>query len=545
MNKWLTRNAGAHAPRLEPCARLTNILLFFLPLLHSWRTWKLIRVAFLSSLLFLSLILIGQASSTTYQVDPSLVVLGETGSVLGTLFTVNMTVSDAVNLEGFDLLLSWNTTYLDYWSHQPKIPVETYPDGVLHEPVMFVKDEVNPIAGTYWLAAATLGGEPFNGDGTVFEITFRVIDQPPSGQVPPPPNNYVSLPLELQETVTPCEDGEVRLYSLPPTHPPYPLVKLLPEVIGDKQMNETFPLDVWLLGERGLDLDPFFDVSGADIHLQFNSSLIEALSVTIDPDGWFASFWTSSLTEIAKEVNNTAGTVRVCFNASDEMHMPVYGRGRIASVEVRALSESSMWPPPSCTLGLKNPPPHPVILGVETQVHLEGYQHPERDFSPWNSSNSRVPLPHFVENATYFVRYELGICPVILSPTTMNYSKETLGLNVTANVSIEDWWFSLNNGENASFIANTTITVVEGENNLTIYASAFGMTSSASIQFFALTGDFDGDRDVDIFDIVVIAGVYGVSHPDPQYNVDCDVDNDGDIDIFDIVAAAGNYGKSL
>ena len=500
-------------------------------------------MALLSALLFLGSVLVDQTISTTFQVDPNLVVLGETGSVIGTLFTVNITVSDAVNMGGLDIHLSWNTTYLDYESHQLKIPVETYPDGVLHEPIFIVKNEVNTIAGTYWLAAATLG-DPFNGSGTVLEITFSVQRQPLSGEVPPPPNNYVSLPLELQEPYTPCVDGEVRLYSPPPSHPPYPMVKLLPEVIGDKQTNETFPLDVWLLGERGLDLDPFFDVSGVDIHLQFNSSLIEALSVTVDPDGWFASFWTSSLTEIAKEINNTAGTVRVCFNASDEMHIPVLGRGRIASVEVRALSESSMWPPPSCTLGLKNPPPHPVILGVETQVYVEGYQHPERDFSPWNSSNSRVPLPHFVENATYFVRYEPGISAIILSPTAMNYSKETLGLNVTANVPIEDWYFSLNNGENSSFTANTTITIVEGENSLTVYASAFGMTGSASVQFFALTGDFDGDRDVDIFDIVVIAGVYGVSRPDPRYDESCDVDNDGDIDIFDIVAAAGNYGKS-
>jgi len=489
--------------------------------------------------------LVVQASSTTFQVDPSLVVLGETGSVVGTLFTVNITVSDAASLEGVDLLLSWNTTYLDYWSHQPKFPVETYPDGVLHEPIIFVKDEVNAIAGTYWLAAATLGGEPFNGDGTAFEITFRVINQPTSGQVPPPPNNYVSLPLQLQETYTPCEDGEVRLYSPPPSYPPFPMVKLMSEVVGGKHVNETFPIDVWLMGDRGLDLEPWFDVSGAEIYVHFDTSMLEALSITIDPDGWFASFWSTSISELAKEVNNTAGTVQFAFNASDGAHIPVFGRGRIASVEVRAVSESSVWPPPSCTLGLKNPLPHPTICDVETQVFLEGYQHPERSYCPWNSSDSRVPLPHFVENATYFVRYEPGISVSMLSPTAKNYSKETLWLNVTATIPTEHWWFNLNQGGNTSFAANTTITVVEGENNLTIHASAFGMTGSASIQFYALTGDFDEDRDVDIFDIVIIAGVYGVSQPDPQYDVNCDVDSDGDIDIFDIVAAAGNYGKSL
>ena len=32
------------------------------------------------------------------------------------------------------------------------------------------------------------------------------------------------------------------------------MVKIVPEVIGDKRMNEAFPLDVWLMEERGLDL---------------------------------------------------------------------------------------------------------------------------------------------------------------------------------------------------------------------------------------------------------------------------------------------------
>jgi parallel beta-helix repeat protein len=57
-------------------------------------------------------------------------------------------------------------------------------------------------------------------------------------------------------------------------------------------------------------------------------------------------------------------------------------------------------------------------------------------------------------------------------------------------------------------------------------------------------GDVDGDRDVDIFDIVRMAGVYGAKYPDPRYDRLCDVDLDGDVDIFDIVIAAGHYGDS-
>ena len=62
--------------------------------------------------------------------------------------------------------------------------------------------------------------------------------------------------------------------------------------------------------------------------------------------------------------------------------------------------------------------------------------------------------------------------------------------------------------------------------------------------FVTIPGDVDGDRDVDIFDIVRMTGVYGISKPDPQYDPNSDIDGDGDIDIYDIVAAAGNYGES-
>jgi hypothetical protein len=62
--------------------------------------------------------------------------------------------------------------------------------------------------------------------------------------------------------------------------------------------------------------------------------------------------------------------------------------------------------------------------------------------------------------------------------------------------------------------------------------------------FVTLAGDVDGNKAVNIFDIVRMAGVYGVRYPNPRYNPNCDLDNDGDIDIFDIVIAAGNYGKS-
>jgi hypothetical protein len=56
-------------------------------------------------------------------------------------------------------------------------------------------------------------------------------------------------------------------------------------------------------------------------------------------------------------------------------------------------------------------------------------------------------------------------------------------------------------------------------------------------------GDMDGDRDLDIFDMVSMVALCGIKYPDPRYNQLGDLDLDGDVDIFDIVVATGNYGE--
>ena len=59
-----------------------------------------------------------------------------------------------------------------------------------------------------------------------------------------------------------------------------------------------------------------------------------------------------------------------------------------------------------------------------------------------------------------------------------------------------------------------------------------------------VSGDVDGDRDVDIFDIVAMASTYGYDEGDPEYIPEHDIDSSGTIDIFDIVIAASNYGET-
>ena len=59
--------------------------------------------------------------------------------------------------------------------------------------------------------------------------------------------------------------------------------------------------------------------------------------------------------------------------------------------------------------------------------------------------------------------------------------------------------------------------------------------------FITINGDVDGDRDVDIYDIVAIAAAYGSSQGSDKYNAPCDIDGNGEVNIYDVVIAAGNY----
>jgi hypothetical protein len=90
-----------------------------------------------------------------------------------------------------------------------------------------------------------------------------------------------------------------------------------------------------------------------------------------------------------------------------------------------------------------------------------------------------------------------------------------------------------------NYTISVNVTAVPGEND----TSDNTLVNGNLLVTFA--GDVDGDLDVDIFDIVMIAGAYGSSEGQPKYNGNCDLDGDGDVDIFDVVIAAGNYGQGV
>ncbi len=69
-------------------------------------------------------------------------------------------------------------------------------------------------------------------------------------------------------------------------------------------------------------------------------------------------------------------------------------------------------------------------------------------------------------------------------------------------------------------------------------------TEGGSIEVrLGLTGDVDGDCDVDIIDIMLVAGRWGATRGSARYDERCDLDGDGDIDLADIMQVVEHYGQ--
>jgi hypothetical protein len=84
------------------------------------------------------------------------------------------------NLYALDIRFAWDPKILQYVSHVIAIPVEDYPGGVLHEPILNLNiSEVDPTAGTCHFANASITpAAAFNNPGfssTIFNMTFKVL----------------------------------------------------------------------------------------------------------------------------------------------------------------------------------------------------------------------------------------------------------------------------------------------------------------------------------------------------------------------------------
>ncbi|NOR85208.1 hypothetical protein GQ473_03755 [archaeon] len=70
--------------------------------------------------------------------------------------------------------------------------------------------------------------------------------------------------------------------------------------------------------------------------------------------------------------------------------------------------------------------------------------------------------------------YAVAPLITVVAPTNTSYDDTTITVNVSANDTIDTWWYSLNNGSNVTYTPNNTIVSILGSNNITFFANISG-----------------------------------------------------------------------
>lgn len=280
---------------------------------------------------------------------------GDAIPIPGTKFDVTVKIYNVTNLYGLELKFRWNATFLRYVSHTVHIPRDTYPDGVLWNPVLQVMDEVNASAGTYQIAYASIAPAPsFNGSGTVFTMTLEIINQPYDYETGTPGIDPVVISLDFSSTDLAAFGGDpiqhtskhatITIWEKKSQIPSYPVLKVMPSKVGNLPVCSTFNISIWILG-----ISTTYNVANFSITLNFNSTLLKAEKIVEGP--WPKNYAKNSTT-ISEQIDNVNGTVTYSVELIPPKKPDPPSAGVLFIVNFHVIYESPTYPPPSCELAI-------------------------------------------------------------------------------------------------------------------------------------------------------------------------------------------------
>jgi len=136
----------------------------------------------------------------------------------------------------------------------------------------------------------------------------------------------------------------------------------------------------------------------------------------------------------------------------------------------------------------------------------------------------------------------------VKDPTNNTVAEANVGIQVVDpnnnTIFLDIIYSDSNGGYNDSFRLHSASLI--GAYN--IYASVYsaGYTIALANCTFSVVrpGDINGDGQVDIFDIVVVASAFGSVPGDAKWNAVADINNDNIVDIFDIAIVAVHFGET-
>jgi len=406
-------------------------------------------------------------------------------------FQINISVSEVTDLAGWDFKLYYQNSILNATNVTEGLFLQTAGDTFFF--VKELTDKYNETTGRIWVACVLTGqGSGATGNGTLATITFKA---KLSG----------NATLHLAET-------ELIDSQMPP------------------QNIEHLTLDGTVEVSLHRDL-AVTNVVVAQTIVGQNSCNCTGINVTVTNQG--------DLTEV---VNVTLEVSRH-FGVTD---VNLWG----SAIEGWGVTEDNMTSPgPTITVNQGD------IVSLTLTSH-DGLMHNffvdyDGDMSPslgepksldFTTTIDFVFMPSTLGGFTYYCQYHkitmygtfMVNTPTI---TPVEVGKEEITLANGSSKTLTFCWNTIGFTK-GNYTISAVVDIVPGETDTADNTLVDGWV------FVTIPGDVDGDMDIDIFDIVAIAGAYGSKEGDPKYVSTYDLDCDGDIDIFDIVAAAGNDGKS-
>jgi len=539
------------------------------------------KILFVLVISFILGIIVVKAQTTKLFVDPASVI--DLGLTPGNTFTVYIKVSDVENLYGYDFRLGYDTTILD-------LTATHTPPSIWGSNYLTILNNVDETNGIYSLVVAAMSPAPsFNGSTSLVTLDFTVtgygesvLDIYDSGlsdngsPARPIPHDVEDGYFRNSETITcysdlDCDDGNECTHDdcLNPG---------TPESYCD---NPNEPDGTSCSGSPGRCCSGVCDndgTSGTDYHVNCRSG----------PQCLGAGDWGYSTANQGGNCGPAYG--HECFNqvSCDGRYYYDSCNSGYCSGSPNQIEDDSQCDGQDCGIccvcssgtrifdGTQNSDCNPFDIATCFNV-------PDNYDFTWDYRDSQcIALDTCSQDITHTCADDdlddtiplggcgagcdedsdcaSGVCrndctcaPVsafditIISPESKNYSVEAVWLNVTADIPVDTWEYDLNSGGRQTFTPYTVIPVDQCFNDLTVYATSGEDEGFDSVQFNALVGDSLGDGDVDIYDVVHCADVYGSVEGDGEYRQERGMaeppDGDGDIDIYDIVAMADNYGK--
>jgi len=292
---------------------------------------------------------------------------------------------------------------------------------------------------------------------------------------------------------------------------------------------------------------------GFNIRLRWGPTILDLATVT---EGNFLK-WGGSVnpqpTMFRTELNQTAGTLFIACTLKERPWPepptdPVSGNGTLATIKFTvqevAATVLDLYNTEVSVINPLDPPPR---IPYPTEHDSEG-----GFFSNVLSATYDIALTGVVRQKTAVcVGYTLDIYVAVRNKGNV---KEAFAISIYYNSNVAAGAIvTLSIGAST----NTTITwdttgVAKGTYTISANASiAPGETNTTDntlvdgTVIVTIPGDVNGDRTVDIFDVVIVAAAFGSTPSDPNWDVRADLKPElGLIDIFDFMIVAANFGES-